>query len=52
MHKLKIIKEFLEFLLVRKKWWLIPIAVLLCLLSLIVFVGQNPIVHTFIYTIF
>jgi len=50
--KLYLLKEFWEFLRVRKKWWLLPIIVLLLLLGLLIFVTGNPAVYPFIYTLF
>lgn len=52
MGKLSIIKEFWDFLKVRKKWWLLPIMFFLVLLGALVFVSQGSVVAPFIYTIF
>ncbi len=52
MGKLSILKEFWDFLKVRKKWWLLPIMLFLVLLGALVFVSQGSIVAPFIYTIF
>jgi hypothetical protein len=52
MSKLSILKEFWQFLKVRKKWWLTPIVVFLLLLGvLIVLTGSSPLA-TFIYALF
>ena len=50
--KAYLIKEFWQFLRIRKKWWLLPIIALLLLLGLLIFVFQNPAVSPFIYTLF
>jgi len=50
--KLDIIKEFWQFLKVRKKWWLIPIAVFLVLLGGILIFSQGSVAAPFIYTLF
>ena len=52
MGKFAIIKEFWEFLRVRKKWWLTPIVVMLLLLGLLIFFTQSSAVAPFIYTLF
>ena len=52
MAKLGIIKEFFEFLMTRKKWWLTPIVVILLLLGLLIFLSQGSAVAPFIYTLF
>jgi hypothetical protein len=52
MGKLAIIKEFWDFLKVRKKWWLLPIVVFLALLGALIFFTQGSAVAPFIYTLF
>ncbi len=52
MSKLSILKEFWDFLRVRKKWWLTPIIVVLLLLGLLIFFTQSSAVAPFIYTLF
>ncbi len=47
-----LLKEFWDFLRVRKKWWLLPIIVLLGLLGLLIFLTSNPATSPFIYTLF
>jgi len=47
-----LIKEFWDFMKVRKKWWLLPIIILLLLLAVLVFATTNPAVSPFIYTLF
>ena len=46
------IKEFFEFLLVRKKYWLLPIIIVLALVGFIIVLSQGTAVAPFIYTIF
>tara|TARA_E500000178_G_scaffold322916_1_gene348043 strand:+ start:1101 stop:1250 length:150 start_codon:yes stop_codon:yes gene_type:complete len=46
------IKEFIRFLLVRKKYWLIPIIILLVLFGGIIVMTQGTAVAPLIYTIF
>jgi hypothetical protein len=50
--RLAILKEFWQFLRLRKKWWLTPIIVMLLLLGLLIFFSQSSAVAPFIYTLF
>ncbi len=51
MGRLGVLKEFWEFLRVRKKLWLTPIVVMLVILgALIIFTSSS--VAPFIYTLF
>ncbi len=46
------IKEFLEFLGERKKYWLLPIIIVLALFGFLIVLSQGSAVAPFIYTIF
>ena len=46
------LKEFLEFLMVRKKYWLLPIIIVLVLFGGLIILSQGSAVAPFIYTIF
>ena len=46
------LKEFIEFIKVRKKYWLIPIMVALIAVSIFVVVTEGTAVAPFIYAIF
>tara|TARA_B110000037_G_C17114770_1_gene503293 strand:+ start:526 stop:675 length:150 start_codon:yes stop_codon:yes gene_type:complete len=46
------IKEFIEFLIARKKYWLIPIIIILFLFGGLIVLSQGSAVAPFIYTIF
>ena len=52
MGKLSIIKEFIQFLMQRKKWWLTPIVLMLLLLGALIVLTQGSAVAPFIYTLF
>lgn len=52
MGKLAIIKEFLSFLKVRKKWWLTPIVIFLVLLGALIIAGESSALAPFIYALF
>jgi hypothetical protein len=50
--KLSILKEFWGFMKERKKWWLLPIVIVLVLLGLIIVLAEHSAVAPFIYTLF
>ncbi len=52
MGKLSILREFWDFLKVRKKWWLAPIIIMLLLLGALMFFTQSSTVAPFVYTLF
>tara|TARA_X000001036_G_scaffold396314_1_gene397812 strand:- start:496 stop:648 length:153 start_codon:yes stop_codon:yes gene_type:complete len=45
-------KEFFEFLKVRKKYWLFPILIVLALFGVLIVLSQGTAIAPFIYTIF
>ena len=46
------IREFWEFLKIRKKYWLLPILIVLALFGALIVLSQGSAVAPFIYTIF
>jgi len=52
MGKLSIIREFWDFLKVRKKWWLAPIIIFLILLGALIILAEGSALAPFIYTLF
>jgi hypothetical protein len=52
MSKLSTLKEFWNFLRVRKKWWLMPIVLFLLALGVLLVVGKGSALAPFIYTLF
>ncbi len=52
MSKTSIIFELWEFIKSRKKWWLLPIIIILVLIGSIMFVSEGSVVAPFIYAIF
>tara|TARA_Y200000002_G_scaffold380826_1_gene393264 strand:+ start:1600 stop:1749 length:150 start_codon:yes stop_codon:yes gene_type:complete len=46
------LKEFINFMMVRKKFWLIPIILVLLIFGGIIVLTQGTAVAPFIYTIF
>ena len=49
---MEFIKDLWEFMMARKKWWLIPIIISLVLLSLILIFAESSAVAPFIYPVF
>jgi hypothetical protein len=49
---MSIVSELIEFLLTRKKYWLIPILVVLTLFGGLLVLSQGSAVAPFIYTLF
>ncbi|MFQ5601695.1 MAG: DUF5989 family protein [bacterium] len=52
MGKFSIMKEFGQFLLSRKKWWLTPIILILLLLGSLIVLTEGSALAPFIYTLF
>ena len=46
------VREFWEFLMVRKKFWLLPILIMLVLFGGLIVLSQGSAVAPFIYTLF
>tara|TARA_E500000178_G_scaffold353400_1_gene419237 strand:+ start:2237 stop:2389 length:153 start_codon:yes stop_codon:yes gene_type:complete len=49
---LSFLKEFFSFLKERKKYWLLPIIIVLALFGALIVLSQGSVVAPFIYTIF
>ena len=49
---MEFLKEFWEFLKVRKKYWLLPIIIVLVLFGGLIILSQGSVVAPFIYTMF
>ena len=52
MSKLSIVREFWNFLKVRKKWWLAPIIIFLILLGALIVLTEGSAIAPLIYTLF
>jgi len=46
------LREFLQFLIIRKKYWLFPIVIILALFGFLIVLTQGSAIAPFIYTIF
>jgi len=45
-------KDLWDFLKVRKKWWLLPIIIVLLLVGVLIVFGSGSAVAPFVYTLF
>ena len=52
MGKLSLIVEFWNFLKIRKKFWMMPIFIILVLLGILLIFAQTSPLAPFIYTLF
>jgi hypothetical protein len=52
VSKVRIVAEYLEFLRSQKKWWVLPIAVVLLLLGAVIVLTQGSALAPFIYALF
>ncbi len=52
MGKMSFFKELWDFLKTRKKWWLLPIIIMLILLGLLIVFTEGSALAPFIYTLF
>ena len=52
MGKARILSEFLEFLRLEKKYWLLPIVLILVVFGFLLMFAQGSAVAPFIYTLF
>ena len=52
MGKASILKELWDFMKTRKRWWLLPIVVMLVVLGLLIVLTEGSALAPFIYTLF
>ena len=52
MSQSGLVKEFRDFMKVRKKWWLLPIVVVMVLMGALLVFAETSALAPFIYTIF
>lgn len=52
MRKLRVLREFWQFLGQEKKYWIAPIVLVLLLFGLLLIFAQSSAVAPFIYTLF
>jgi uncharacterized membrane protein YqiK len=49
---IEFLKDFWQYMGQRKKWFLIPVIIILLLLGLLIILGSGSAIAPFIYTIF
>jgi hypothetical protein len=47
-----LVRELWAFMKIRKKWWLLPIVVMMLLIGALIIFAQGSVLAPFIYTIF
>ena len=52
MSGLSLVREFWAFMRVRKKWWLLPILLVMLAIGALVIFAQSSVLAPLIYTIF
>lgn len=52
MSKLRVVKEFFQYISENKKLWLIPLIIILALVGIVVLVSQSQAIAPFIYSLF
>ena len=52
MSKFKLVGDLWAFMRVRKKWWLLPIILLMLLMGALLVFAQGSALAPFIYTVF
>ncbi len=52
MSKLVVVRQFWDFLRLRKKWWLVPLVLILILIGGLVTAASGTALAPFIYALF
>jgi hypothetical protein len=52
MSNIGLMRELWAFMKVRKKWWLLPVIVIMMLVGMLIAFAQGSALAPFIYTIF
>ena len=52
MARFGILKELWDFMKTRKRWWLLPIIIMLVLLGLLIIFTEGSALAPFVYTLF
>jgi len=52
MNKISTLKQLWEFLKVRKRWWLLPIVVILVIFGILIVVAENSAIAPLLYPLF
>jgi hypothetical protein len=49
---LSLLRELVQFLKQEKKWWLLPLCVILVLVSILIIMAESSALAPFVYTLF
>ena len=49
---LSLLRELVQFLKQEKKWWLLPLCVILVLISILIVIAESSALAPFVYTLF
>jgi Family of unknown function (DUF5989) len=49
---LSLLRELVQFLKQEKKWWLLPLCVILVLVSILIVIAESSALAPFVYTLF
>ncbi|MBS1575250.1 MAG: hypothetical protein JST09_08105 [Bacteroidetes bacterium] len=49
---IELLKDFFKFLGERKKWWLIPMIIILFLFGVLLILGSSSVLAPYIYSLF
>ena len=49
---LSLLRELVQFLKQEKKWWLLPLGVILVLVSILIVIAESSALAPFVYTLF
>lgn len=52
MSRTSVLREFVSYLFAHKKWWLLPVVLILLLLGLFIVLVEGSAIAPFIYTLF
>ncbi|HXX24995.1 MAG TPA: DUF5989 family protein [Terriglobia bacterium] len=52
MRRFGIVGELFSFLMRNKRWWMVPIIVVLMLIGVLMVLAQSSVIAPFIYTLF
>lgn len=49
---LSLLRELVQFLKQEKKWWLLPLCVILVLMTVLIIIAESSALAPFVYTLF
>jgi hypothetical protein len=51
-NTLSLLRELVQFLKQEKKWWLLPICIVLALMTILIVIAESSAIAPFVYTLF